>query len=201
MNKIQTPPEVNFVTGLHHFILDWDSRRDATLKFDTSIIKVSDNGKINTSGERDNPSAYLLTSSHPAFEALLEPSIKNAVLCLIDKYNVITYSSCEGHVHADFFERAHIRMVARTIDEHHSLLGALRRIAETTNAMLPLSDMKVLCREAIIETDDGTDRTGVDLFFTSASNDANKYVSSREVFMEQFCREAVKYSESQTSQA
>lgn len=183
---------VNFVTGLHQFVLDWDSKRDESAKFEKSIIKISDNGKINTTGERDNPSAHLLTSSHPAFKKLLEPGIKKAVLCLIKNFNVITYSSCEGHIHENFFERGHIRMVTRTRKEQKALLTALKGIVSKTNEEHASSPIRVVCTESVINTNDGADRVGVDIFFTSIDNNPDTYFRSRDAVVNCFFKEVVK---------
>lgn len=189
----QKLPEINFVTALHQFVVEWDTKADASAKFQKSIVKISDNGKINATGERDNSAAYLLTASHPGFKKLLEPAVKKTVLNLIKRFNVITYSSCEGHLHDTFFETGHVRMVSRNKREQRQLLKSLTDICDNTNRKNSSSTVRVVCKESVINTNDGLDRVGVDIFFTSSDGEARSYFQYRDDVMDLFAKEVAKF--------
>jgi hypothetical protein len=192
----EEPAAVNYVQGLVEFLVRWD-RHDESSRTDPLDFAVSGNGNINLSGTSECCASYLLTRWHPSFESSIEPGVRALVLALVDAWDCVTYSSCEGHP-ADGSSPPrlrHVRLIARSSEEHQRLWHRLEQLAAATNDSLPVSPVRLGVAPSIVTTEDGLQAPGLDLVFEPHGCDQAEYAEALPPFYEEGLRHV---KESQT---
>lgn len=177
----EEPAAVNYVQGLMDFLIRWE-QGDESSHCDPVDFAVSDIGNINLSGTPECYTSYLLTRWHPSFESSIEPGIRELVVGLIDAWDCVTYSCCEGHpANGSVPARLrHVRLIARSPSEHQRLVHLLERLAAVTNENMPHSAVRLRVSRTVVAAEDGLEAPGLDLLFEPDICDNAEYVGELE---------------------
>lgn len=135
LGDIHTHSRVNKVDDLRSFMQGWDdpshSKNSAAVD-----LRVTQYGNINETGIPGNYRSGILSRWHPQFYSSLEAGIKELVLVIIECFDWITYSSCEGHCYGglsvDPTERQ-IGLLPRNEKESNAISLCLSTIADAVN--------------------------------------------------------------------
>jgi hypothetical protein len=174
-------PEVNEVDGLVDFLRRWQSREEENRA--AVPLRTSENGNINVEGSPQSYSSAIFTRWHASFTDSLEPGVRELVLALIEAWDCITYSSCEGHrsIAGTPWRPRHVRMASRSSAEDQRIGSALDQLVTRTNAPHCGGPGPVLVqRRSTIVGDAGLEMPGWDLVFASTSSDEDGYWASLE---------------------
>ena len=174
---------MNKFKNLRSFLRNWDA--SITESVVDAEVKVSLLGNINIAGTAANGSpSHTLTRNDPRFYSFIEPGIRGLVQALIEKFDCITYSSCEGHPSIPgktVFEPRHVGMIPRDYEEYLVLHKSLIYLTACVNERMcaPGSDhgVYIVTRIEPVESDDGDPLYGLDLYFYKLEDDEGKYFS------------------------
>jgi hypothetical protein len=169
---------VNRVDGLVDFLRRWDHKGE--LKCKELRFAVADGGNINLQGTAECNESLLLTRWHPSFTASIEAGVRELVIRLVNEWDCVTYSSCEGHRStAQVPARVrHVRMVSRSKAEHFRLGAMLDQLVGVTNADVGDPGVPLAWKHSVILADDGLEAPGLDLIFEPQSGNESLYWSS-----------------------
>jgi uncharacterized protein len=78
------------------FILAWWNRSHALNSSPVHIAHTAEGRRV-SGGDSACGVGPALTPNHPAFHESLEPGIRPLVIALVSTWNLVTYSSCQGH--------------------------------------------------------------------------------------------------------
>jgi hypothetical protein len=126
---------INNIHNLGLFMASWD---DPSHPRNLGIVDLRKTpyGNVNKTGIAGNYTAQILSRWHPQFSASLEIGIRNLVLVLIERFDWITYSSCEGHYYHDLgvvpVER-HVGLLPRSKEESQTMNLFLNKIVNSIN--------------------------------------------------------------------
>ncbi len=104
---------MNRFTGFEAFLARWrGSSPDSAA--DAQLVRESPLGNRNVRGSARDTEAYSYVPSQAGFSHALEPGIRELVLFLVHRLQVITYSSCQGHPAspASPFRAAHVGILS-----------------------------------------------------------------------------------------
>ena len=93
------PPEVRLVNrmpSLSRFVARWDDPSNVE-NSEPVKLALSEFGNINQSGAPDESTGHVCTPHQSQFPACVEPGIRPMTLLLVQRFGLITYTSCEGH--------------------------------------------------------------------------------------------------------
>lgn len=174
---------MNKFNNLRHFLRNWDA--PVTEPVVDTEVKTSLFGNINIAGDAANGSAsYTLTRNDPRFYSFIEPGIRSLVEALIQTFDCITYSSCEGHPSIpgqSIFEPRHVGIIPRDYDEylvlHRSLIYLTACVNKEMCAPESTLGVYIVTRIEPIESDDGDPLYGLDLYFYKLDDDEDRYFS------------------------
>jgi hypothetical protein len=172
---------MNRLNNLRAFLRHWDMPLMQSLVEEDVTFSAS--GNINMAGSSLNGApSHTLTAKDPRFYEFIEGGVRALVKALIEKFDCITYSSCEGHPGVpgqSVFEPRHVGIIPRDYDEYMVLHKALIYLTARVNAYLcwPTShhDVYIVTRIEPIESDDGPALYGLDLYFYMLGDDEQKY--------------------------
>lgn len=104
---------MNRFTGLAAFLARWRSNSPGSPD-DAQLVRESPLGNRNVLGSALETEAYSYVPSQAGFSDALEPGIRELVLFLVKRLQVITYSSCQGHPasQASPFRAAHVGILS-----------------------------------------------------------------------------------------
>lgn len=88
----------NRMRGFSDFLASWEDTAHSRNR-DVVALGITPVGNINQTGELGDYRGHALSRWHPQFEASLEPGIRSLVCLLVRRFNVVTYTSCEGHAY------------------------------------------------------------------------------------------------------
>lgn len=131
---------VNRITGLDikRFIERWD-------EYPINIIATqqkSSNGNINILGSTSENLASVVSRYNPSFYDHIEDGIKELMKTIVEEYNYITFSSCEGHreVYLDGklipLRLRDISIIPRNKEEESEIYHFLESVCKETNDKL-----------------------------------------------------------------
>jgi uncharacterized protein len=168
----------NQITALRQFIASWDSPpvSDGAARIPLKRGKL---GNINLKGTVEGP-APIFTRSHPQFVESLEEGIKDLVLCLITKFDCITYSSCAGHASEDgrrLLCGRSVSILPRDEAEYESLRDVIGRAVGEVGA--PSGHVVLQLEESLLESDE-LDMPGLDINFRPTTERAAPYFEELE---------------------
>lgn len=165
MPRFKRNERINEITDLQSFIASWANPDSERNKNDV-VIHKTEYGNINSTGEIGNYEGYALTKNHGQFLMSIEEGIRELVVLLIEKFNLITYTSCEGH----FYKTSNISPVERHVGfiipekEGQNVLEKLQAAADKVNDGNFISAVKIVIRnEKILSSGKWTDTT--EIFF------------------------------------
>ncbi len=146
---------INYVSGLSTFMQSWDYSK-AIFETNAEIFHKSLHGNINNDGTEVCMTAAVLIASHPKFEDSLEEGVKELVLALIQEFNCITCSSCQGHFSIEntmpMRERT-VEIIPRNDVEYNELLFKLKELADKANLQVDQNAVKLMILENILESE------------------------------------------------
>lgn len=91
-----TSVTINEASNLLGFLEAWSDPDHERNHIDVEDLLTPD-GRITELHDPAPGRGPLVTRHHPRFKALLEPGVRDLVLRLVTTWNLVTYSSCEGH--------------------------------------------------------------------------------------------------------
>jgi hypothetical protein len=91
-------------------------------------------GHINTEGAADAP-AHSFSRHNPRFVESLEPGVRNLVVALINRFDCVTYSSCEGHCDEGWTSLTSLRSVVFLSPSHEDEEELRRGLTELAEAV------------------------------------------------------------------
>jgi hypothetical protein len=134
-------------------------------------------GNINLEGTSECNESFLLTRWHSSFSASIEAGVRELVMRLVNEWDCVTYSSCEGHhsiAHLPARVR-HVRLISRSEAEHLRLASRLNRLVDATNADVDNSSVRLIVMPSVILAEDGLEAPGLDLIFALQPSDESLY--------------------------
>jgi hypothetical protein len=169
----------NQITALREFIASWDSPLEST---SAPLVPIREGklGNINLQGTIEGP-APIFTRHHPQFVDSLEAGIKDLVLCLIAKFDCITYSSCAGHASEDgkyVLCGRSVGIVPRATAEYERLREIIATAIRQVDA--PAGHVSLQLDESILESDE-IDMPCLDVNFRPVANQADQYFGELEL--------------------
>jgi hypothetical protein len=156
----------NHVTGLARFLQIWGSGEEAKAP-EIEAISTSASGNINVDGSSSCFRSVLLTRWHPSFPVVLEGGVRDLVLVCVQKFNWVTYSSCEGHPPSSRLDlrTRHVGILPRSALEEENILSALVTAARKSHRQASKAcRVRIAINIARITSEDG-DARAVDLVF------------------------------------
>ncbi|MGL5508766.1 MAG: hypothetical protein ACRDB1_04060 [Microcoleaceae cyanobacterium] len=86
---------MTYVSELKHFLQHWDDPFIEVAEGEEFAVGAL--GNINTAGNAQCADSPIFTKYHRYLKRSLELGVRDLVTAFILKYNLITYSSCQGH--------------------------------------------------------------------------------------------------------
>jgi hypothetical protein len=165
---------INRITNMGRFLSAWDNP-NVQRKAPHEPVQGGA-GNINIDGSAVAP-AYLLTRNDANFSAFLEPRIKALVLCLIERLDCITYSSCEGHSDDSgrLITEAHVDIIPRSEEEFQRLKAPLRDAC--AYAAEGIGELAPVLEEPFVESDNARVRT-LEIAFRARTKAAPAYFAA-----------------------
>ena len=172
------PLHKNNVHGLESFIWVWDNKIESdryrrAVVDAPSTFRKSSVGNINDAGTSYSSFARMLTPHNEAFWRYVEPGVKALVQVLVDHHDLITYSSCEGHLYKDGSgDERHAGLAFRSADERARVVSAFERVADAANERFTSGVVEVAIRCDIALSEDGAKHPSVDFVFWKGAGGA-----------------------------
>lgn len=140
--KMLPPREKNWARKVDSLIKLWDrplSEKEKETLARLAPIKqeVSEFGNINNGAPNTASTSCLISRTHPHFENVIEPGVKELVVCVAKYHNLITYTSCGGHRYDDGVtsnNRRHVGVLTRDAAEHERAMELFVAVGEHINA-------------------------------------------------------------------
>lgn len=148
---------VNFFSGLENFIASWDDIKKYNLEKDEGLPFVKgEQGSINSDGSLSCIEASIFSKNSPRFRDVIETGVKSLVLYLVDSMNLITYTSCEGHVvdlKNNIFKYRDVGLLPRNLTEYERLKKKLQFVESRVNEIMTDSLVKVVINETFVDSE------------------------------------------------
>ena len=183
----------NVIVGYAAFLHRWINREEADSRRVPTVR--GQNGNRNFTGEAESHSSYLLTRWHPSFFDCLEPGVRELVEGLIESWNCITYSSCEGHCstkHQPLRTRC-VRLLTTSFISHKGIVARAQNLCSEVNNASADARVVLVSSQASISLAEGFEAPGVDLNFVPTTTEETDYWKDLE-FAYRNAIEAVKTS-------
>lgn len=156
----------NYLSNVKAFIANWDSAGALTDERN-ALYGVSAYGNINTSGDHAEKSAPILCPAHPKFFEVIEPGVHELVRTLVGKFNLITYTSCEGHSYPEGIAECNERNVGilpRSNTELEQVIDLFWDVEQAVELLTRNEPVYFETVATVVESDDCT-FPAVDIFF------------------------------------
>lgn len=165
-NESTVRKRTNRLPHLGRFLRGWD-QPNALINFSPVELCKTSFGSINRGGETGKTGGDTLTRWHPEFFNSIEDGIRPLIELVIEHFDWITYSSCEGHLYEGFEVPPvprHLGLVPRSERELETMRTSLEAGITEVHQTLPRNPVTL---ELMIHTLEGDEmvRTAVDLFF------------------------------------
>ena len=159
--KFLQPRAVNRSRKVDLLIKLWDrpltpSQQEQLAELARVKQSKSEHGNINN-GTPFPLFSCLLGRYHPDFEAVLEPGVKDLVLIVANHHNLITYTSCEGHIYPNAEhpnDQRHVGIVARDQEERKKVLELFVEAGNHVNARFPAAAVEVGVMDHVLNAKD-----------------------------------------------
>jgi uncharacterized protein len=131
------PREFNSIASVADLIESWHGAGVASVK----TFRVSNEGNINFAGISAGTYSHIFVPTDVEFEASLEPVVRPLVLILVEGANLVTYTSCGGHLYQDGTPcgECHVGVLPRSRSELCSAWRAFRSVAIRVSGELVVS--------------------------------------------------------------
>lgn len=147
----------NFFSGLENFITNWDDSTSYNPEQDKDLPFVKGKqGAINLDGELTCYEASIFSKNSLLFENVIEAGVKSLVLYLIDSVNLITYTSCEGHIlnlEKNLFKYRNVGILPRNTEEYEIIKKKLRYVEDIVNEIMVDSLVQVVIDETFVDSE------------------------------------------------
>lgn len=177
----------NYLSDLPQFLESWLSPAHPRNNAARSII-LDEHGRARPEGILSWGQGASLSRHHAEFCDSLEPAIRPLVLELVDGWNFVTYSSCDGHAHTEVpkvqYSESYCGIIA--FSEHHE--QAVARLLEYSSAQWCSDDVRPTVRRRPLLGPTAPHR-GVDLLLTRVDPGVSwqRYQSERDRLIEHLC--------------
>ncbi|PKO08114.1 MAG: hypothetical protein CVU40_17235 [Chloroflexi bacterium HGW-Chloroflexi-2] len=179
----------NFFGGLENFINNWDDRVsiEESKNKNPTYVKGKE-GAINLNGELSCLEASIFTKNNKFLKEAIEKGVKSLVLYLIYSLDLITYSSCEGHLidkEKKLIKYRNVGILPRNQEEYDKLEKKFTLIGDRVN-----KSMDDYCVEIFIDKTFVTSETlimpCIDIFFLPKQGYENYYFIFLEEIYQKF---------------
>lgn len=163
----------NFLNNLDEFVAKWDNGDFAS---SNSVNEASDRGELNTDGTLGNTVAFVFTKNDPRFWTSVEPRVRALVKCMIQRFDCITYSSCEGHpASRDIpYKMRHVGILPRDDVEFERCLSMMKAAVAKAAGKSKSGCVEIAVVEDQLNSE-LTSRPCIDLWFRACCSDITKY--------------------------
>jgi hypothetical protein len=192
----------NHFTSLLQFMQRWDEAAVPQTRSEQGN-RISRDGRINLAGTEACPKAIIYTRRDKEFVESLEPGVRRLVLTLVESFDCLTYSSCEGHRHPTSGgtpSLRHVGILPRNADEYDALIRIISRVASMSNQRFPGGAVKVLVVERVLSSDD-LEAPCFEVMFERAKKDWPIYFSQLEEVYELFLKQLMEAARERTASA
>lgn len=168
-------PDSNRAVGYAGFLRRWQNQQEAGNR--ELAFAAGAGGNINFTGRDDCSSSHMLTRWHPSFLASIEPGVRDLVQRLVERWDCVTYSSCEGHhsTSAEPMRPRNVRLGSRSALEHTTLIMRFDALCRGVSPTPGNGAVALQCRESSLHLGDGLEAPSLDLVFARASGDEAAY--------------------------
>jgi hypothetical protein len=181
----------NYFAGLPQFLRRWD-KKILDPSTESARNRISNSGRINLEGSDGCSTARIYTRWDPEFLASLEPGVRQLTLLLIEKFNCITYSSCEGHPTSLSNKPSvrHVGVLPRDKAEFHYLVDRFSSYATLCNQEQD-SPIEIVVKEEVLGTGD-MNIPCIELVFAQRASEWERYFEMLDEAYELLVRELAK---------
>lgn len=171
---------MNQMNNISEFIKVWDTE-DILSENKSHLINLSKLGNINLLGDVLSDRSALFTKKDKNFFHSIEPGVLGLVETLVNKFNWITYSSCEGHVsyNGKAYKKRTIQILPRSSSEKQIILSVLDRAKKFYDSNREFNDNNIIniniTEEEIFSVDESKNYIGVRIKFENSSGSEIKY--------------------------
>lgn len=171
---------MTFLSGLKEFIESWEDRFVEPTELDR--VRESPQGNINSEGTSACGDSPTFPKYHRYFKKSLEPGVRELAIALIQKFDCITYSSCQGHFSTPdaAMRPRYVAILPRNEEEYQRLFNILNHLAKLTNSLVPNSAVTVAIGEDRVESEECV-MSGLTLFFVSTTSNEEIYFQEVEI--------------------
>jgi hypothetical protein len=114
-------------------------------------------GNLNNQGTPYPSESCLITRFHPSFESVIEPGVRQLLAAIAIDLDLVTYTSCEGHLYAGTAQppdERHVGIIPRSTDEERRVLALFERAAAISNARDPAAAAEIaLMHHTVVDGD------------------------------------------------
>ncbi|MFH5230882.1 class I SAM-dependent methyltransferase [Antrihabitans spumae] len=117
----------NYLSDMPDFLESWITRSHERNRMSRTFT-LDEHGRARPQGVFSWGQGASLSRNHPEFVSCLEPAIRPLVLELVDEWNLVTYSSCDGHVVSERPRREYSESYCGVVafdDDHEAAVVAL----------------------------------------------------------------------------
>jgi hypothetical protein len=169
---------INHITNLKAFLRAWDHPDDPFNSVEARF-KTGSMGNINMSGEPRDICGPIVSKWQPNFIATIEPGVRELVSILINEFDLVTYSSCEGHNYplSSLAQptRRRVGILPRTEEEFEEIKVVFDLAAHKTNARMRQHAVIVLAKQRVLTTEADARRCLSIIFDLSQGSNYSQY--------------------------
>ena len=186
---------MNHFYGLKNLLRQWEAK-PPTLPTASRRLLTSEEGHINLEGTSTCIEALIFPKWHPQFENALEEGIKELVYELIERFDCITYTSCQGHLVASrdsarqnvSLQFRHVGILPRSSAEHLYLLGVLTRASKLANERTKEQKIRIVFRSEVLTSEESAMKC-LNITFVDSSERDEDYLERVEDVYREFIKE------------
>jgi hypothetical protein len=140
---------------MKNFLSSWDDRSHPKNTISEQLYCTA-HGNVNTTGVAGDYKTYLFSRHQLQFRDSLETGVKELVLLLVEDFEWITYTSCEGHHYGyssiDPVERR-VGIIPRSSEEADNIRSVLDNAANKVNPVFVSRGVEVAINSGMVASE------------------------------------------------
>jgi hypothetical protein len=169
-----TPRPANQSSRVALFMKLWDApltpEQQEQLRQRAPVVqRQSAFGNLNDEGTPYPSRSCLITRFHPDFESVIEPGVKDLMFAIAIDHDLVTYTSCQGHLYASEtypYDERHVGVIPRDPEERQRILALFEEVARDVNARFPDAAIEVAIMDHAVR-DGETVYPAIDLYLSA----------------------------------
>ncbi len=168
------------LSNVDRLIAKW---HDPDIAENFQIVPVLRNefGNINSTGEPGNTHSWSLSRHQPQFPDCLEAGVRELVLLLVEGFDWITYSSCEGHQYRGKDIPScgrYVSVLARSARERETIAKVFSNVVRAVNKKHARDPVRLKMRRSKVSSNAGRCQAILLMFGKPWRSEWGKYFSS-----------------------